>query len=141
MKRNRKIPKKMSVLAANTMNFGAVLVVAVAMIILHQLASTSCTQLIKSIGEKERELARLEDARTRESLRWEEMKTPEKIETALLRHGLKMGIPRPDQFVRLREDGTPYPGQLAVIRAKQRQTAMNSPESADRTDKGARKRR
>ena len=124
MKRNRKIPKKMSVLATNTMNFGVIVVVAVAMIILHQLASSSCTQLMKSIGEKERELARLEEARTRESLRWEEMKTPEKIEMALLRHGLKMSIPRPDQFVHMKADGTPYPGQLSVSRARHRQTAM-----------------
>jgi len=125
MKRNRKIPKKMSVVATNTMNFGVIVVVAVAMIILHQLASSSCGQLLKSIGEKERELARLEESRVRESLRWEEMKTPEKIEAALLRHGLKMGIPRPDQFVRMKADGTPYPGQLSVRKARQRQTAMN----------------
>lgn len=126
MKRNRKIPKKMSVLATNTMNFGVIVVVAVAMIILHQLASSSCTQLLKLIGEKERELVRLEEARTREALHWEEMKTPEKIERALLRHGLKMGIPRPDQFVHMKADGTPYPGQLSVKRARHRQTAMNT---------------
>ena len=124
MKRNRKVSRRRSVIGMHVMHFGAVLLMFAVMVILNLLASSSCNQLMKSIGEKERELARLEEARTRESLRWEEMKTPEKIEMALLRHGLKMSIPRPDQFVHMKADGTPYPGQLSVSRARHRQTAM-----------------
>jgi len=114
MRKNRKIPKKMSVVATNTMRFAAIILFFFIMVILNRLSSSSCTQLLKTKGEMEREIARLEDARMRESTRWEEMKTPEKVEAALLRHGLAMRLPRPDQTVKMRPDGTPRVGQLSV---------------------------
>ena len=125
MRRNRKVPKKMSVVATNTMRFGAILVFFFVMVILNLLSSSSCTQLMKTKGEFERELAKLEDARMRESTRWEEMKTPERVEAALLRHGLSMRVPRPEQNVQMKGDGAPYPGQLSVARAKQRNGLMS----------------
>ena len=120
MRRNRKIPKKMSVVATNTMRFGAIIVFFVVMVILNLLSSSSCTQLLKVKGELEREIVKLDDARMRESTRWEQMKTPERVEEALLRHGLAMKLPRADQTVRLRPDGQPLAGQLSVSKAKMR---------------------
>jgi hypothetical protein len=120
MRKNRKIPKKMSVVASNTMHFGAIIIIFSVMVILNLLASSSCSQLMKTIGEKERELVKLEDAKMRESTRWEEMKTPERIEDALRAHGLSMDAPRACQVVRMRSDGTPMPGQLSVLRLRQR---------------------
>ena len=120
MRKNRKIPKKMSVVATNTMRFGAIIVFLFVMVILNFLASSSCTQLMKIKGAKERELVRLDEARMRESTRWEEMTTPEKVQDALRRHGLAMTLPRPDQSIRMRANGTPYPGQPSLARAKQR---------------------
>ena len=110
----------MSVVATNSMRFGAIIVFFVMMVILNLLSSSSCTQLLKQKGEMEREIAKLDDARMRESTRWEEMKTTENIEAALLRHGLSMHMPRPDQTVRLLPDGTPRPGQISVAKAKMR---------------------
>ena len=120
MRKNKKVPKKMSVVATNTMRFGAIIVVLFVMVILNLLSSSSCTQLLKKKGELEREIVKLDDSRMRESTRWEEMKTTERIETALLRHGLSMRMPRPDQTVRLLPDGTPRPGQLSLAKAKLR---------------------
>ena len=71
MRRNRKRSKKMSVMASRSMHIGAVLVMFFVMVILNLLASSSCTQIMKSIGEKERTLAKLEDERMRESARWD----------------------------------------------------------------------
>lgn len=102
------------------MYFGAVIVMLFAMVLLNLLASSSCQQLMKTIGERERQLAKLEEERVRESARWEEMKTPEKLESALLRHGLAMRYPKADQVVRMKADGHPYPGQLSVAKARQR---------------------
>ena len=119
MRRNRKIPKKMSVVATNTMRFGAIIVIFFVMVILNLLSSSSCKQLLKRQGELERELVKLEDSRLRESTRWEEMKTPEKVEAALMRHGLAMRPPLAKQTVQMRGDGTPYPGQLSLARARQ----------------------
>ena len=120
MRKNRKIPKRMSVVATNTMRFGAIIVFFFLMVILNLLSASSCTQLLKTQGELERELAKLEDSSMRESTRWEEMKTPERVEVALLRHGLLMRPPRPEQTVQMRANGTPYPGQLSLARARQR---------------------
>ena len=120
MRKNRKIPKKMSVVATNTMRFGAIIVFFVVMVILNLLSSSSCTQLLKVKGELEREIVKLDDARMRESTRWEQMKTPERVEEALLKHGLAMKLPRADQTVRLKADGQPLAGQLSVSKAKMR---------------------
>jgi hypothetical protein len=132
MRKNKKIPKKMSVVASNTMHFGAVIVIFSVMVILNLLASSSCTQLMKTIGEKERELVKLEDARMRESTRWEEMKTPERVEEALRAHGLSMSTPRAYQVVRMRADGTPLPGQLSVARSRQRSAGQTAKYSRGR---------
>ena len=126
MAKNRRIPKRKSVVVTNTMHVGAVLGMLFVMSIINLLASSSCQQLLKAIGEDERELARLEDARMREASRWEEMKTPEKIEQALLRHGLSMRAARADQEVHMKANGEPYPGQISVARARQRQMNVAS---------------
>ena len=120
MRKNRKIPKKMSVVATNTMLFGAIIVFFFVMVILNLLSSQSCKQLENAKGALEREIVKLDEARTRESTRWEGMKTTASIETALLRHGLSMRTPGSDQTVRLMADGTPRPGQLSLARAKMR---------------------
>ena len=120
MRKNRKTSKRMSVVATNTMRFGAIIVFFFVMVILNLLSSSSCTQLLNEKGEKERELAKLEESHRRESTRWEEMKTPEKVEAALFRHGLRMSTPRADQCIRLNARGVPYPNQLALTRLRQR---------------------
>ena len=124
MKRNRKMPKRMSVVATNTMRFGAIIVFFFLMVILNVLSNSSCTQLLKTKGEKEREIARLDDMLMRESTRWEEMKTPERIEAALFHRGLPMKPPRADQTVRMMANGQPQPGQIALTRMKQRAIAL-----------------
>ena len=48
------------------------------------------------------------------------MTTPERVEEALLRHGLPMKPPHPVQNVQMRSDGTPYPGQISLARANRR---------------------
>lgn len=118
MKKNRKRSKKMSVMASRSMHIGAVMVMFFVMVILNLLASSSCTQIMKSIGEKERTLAKLEDERMRESARWDAMKTADNIDRALLRFGLSMRYAKAEQIVRMDAAGRPKPGQLAVARAR-----------------------
>lgn len=129
----------MSVVASNTMRFGAVILTAVVMVFVNFLASSSSQHLMASIGEKERLLVKLEEERVRESARWDEMKTPEKIESALLRHGLAMRYPKPDQIVRMKADGRPYPGQLSVERAKRR-NGLAAAQWQDESSPSARRR-
>lgn len=121
-RKNRRVNKKMSVNVAIGTHFGAIIAVLFVMVIVNVLASSNCQQIMKRIGEQERELARLEDARNREATRWEQMKTPYKVEKALLAHGLSMKPPRVDQNVHIDTNGRLYPGQLSVARAKERST-------------------
>lgn len=118
MKKNRKRSKKMSVMASRSMHIGAVMVMFFVMVILNLLASSSCTQILKSIGEKERTLAKLEDERMRESARWDAMKTADNMDRALLKFGLSMRYAKAEQIVRMDSAGRPKPGQLAVARAR-----------------------
>ena len=53
MRKNRRIPKKMSVVAANSMRFGAIIVLFFVMVILYHLSSLNCTMLLKEKGAKE----------------------------------------------------------------------------------------
>ena len=127
MRRNRKMPKKMSVMAGRSVQIGAVMVMAFAMVILNMLASSSCKQLSKTISEKERQLAKLENDQKREQERWDEMKTSERLEAALLKHGLAMRYSKPEtQVVRMDKSGRPYSGQASVARAAERSKAAQS---------------
>ena len=54
------------------------------------------------------------------------MVTPEKLEIALLKHGLAMKTPRAEQVVRLKSDGRPYPGQISVAKAAERNRASQT---------------
>jgi hypothetical protein len=120
MRKNRKMSKSMSVMAGRTVQIGAVMVMAFAMVILNMLATSSCKHLEKVIRVKEGELAKLDEEKEREGGRWNSMVTSEKLETALLRHGLAMKTPRAEQVVHLRPDGRPYPGQISVAKAAER---------------------
>lgn len=127
MGRNWKVSKRMSVVAQNTAYAGAIMLMLFVMVIVNMLASSSCSQLMKSIGEKERTLLRLEDERSRESARWEEMKTPRNLEKELNRHGLAMRYPKAGQTVRLRAGtGELIPSQLSVAKEMQRQRSRNA---------------
>ncbi len=120
MRKNRKRSKKMSVLTSHSMYVGAVIMMLFVMVIVNLLASSSCDQLMKAIGEKERQILKLEDEYIRESARWEGMLTAKNIEQALASRGMAMHMPRAAQIIRMGADGRPTPGQFSVARAEQR---------------------
>ncbi len=120
MRKNRKMPRKMSVVTVHFMHMGAVLMMLFVMVIVNLLASSSCNQLERSYGRKESQLKRLDDDLQRELAHWEAMKTSEGLETALRKHGLSMHYPNASQIVRMRADGRPYPGQLSLAKVAQR---------------------
>ena len=130
MKKNRRMPRRMSVIAERAMYVGAVIVMLFVMVIINQLTASSCDQLMRSIGEKEKTLARLDESRQREMSRWEEMITPDRLQRHLEKHGLAMHYAKPAQNVRMRADGRPYPGQFALTQAEARATRRNSVRAA-----------
>lgn len=124
MKKNRRVKKSMSMNASIVTHASVIVLVCFVMVILNLLASSSCQHLAKEIGEKEKTLAKLDDAYNREEMRWEELKTPERLDEALRNHGLAMKPPRPNQNVHMSADGQPYCGQLAVTQARRRNAGM-----------------
>lgn len=126
MKKNRKMSKKMSVMAGRTVQIGAVMAMVFVVVIFNMLAQSSCKHLEKSIREKERQLTKLDEEKAREEARWGAMETNESLDAALLRHGLAMKLPRAAQQVRLKADGTPYPGQISVAKASARNRASQT---------------
>lgn len=126
MKKNRKMSKKMSVMAGRTVQIGAVMAMVFVVVIFNMLAQSSCKHLEKSIREKERQLTKLDEEKDREEARWGAMETNESLDAALLRHGLAMKLPRAAQQVRLKSDGTPYPGQISVAKASARNRASQT---------------
>lgn len=118
----------MSVMATGSMYIGAVMLTLFVMVIVNHLAASSCTQLKKTIGDRRRELDALENERLREQARWDGMTTPQRLDAALLRHGMKMRDPDPArQIVRLsRATGQPIRCQASVEIARARAASVTS---------------
>ncbi len=124
MRKNRKMSRRLSVVTVHFMHMGAVLLMLFVMVIMNLIASSSCRQQERIRVAKEETLKKLEDELHRETMRWEEMKTSERLEAALVKHGLSMHYPNASQIVRMRADGRPYPGQLSLAKAAQREKGV-----------------
>ena len=126
MRRNKRI-KKRSRFATSSMGVASLIVSAFIMMMIYFAMNSKCSSITREIGKKEKELQRLEAELTREKTRWDEMKVPERLKTALTRFGLEMDVPREDQLVRMNSSGKPVPGQLALarLRASQPQTSKS----------------
>ena len=105
MRKNRKVSKKMSRAASRSMHVGAVILMLFVMAVMNILASSSCTQYMKTIGEKRKQLESLEKDCERECANWARMKTPDNLEAALASHGLNMRFPREDHIIRMKANG------------------------------------
>lgn len=113
--------RKNKIVSANTamsnryaVYIGALVVLAGVMAIVNVFANTSCKRLQTSIGDKERELIKLEEDYQRESVRLSALHTPEKLARSLRLHGMAMNIAKPHQIIKMATSGRPYPGQMAL---------------------------
>ncbi len=120
MKKNRKVSKRMSRISVHTMHIGAVMLMLFVMVILNLLASSSCNQLMKRIDEKERRLGKCEAELERSMARWDAMKSTDNLDRALVKWGLAMKVPHPNQMIRMDSAGRPVAGQTSVALARQR---------------------
>jgi hypothetical protein len=100
-----------------------VIVTVVTVALVYWFVDSKCALLGQEIRKHEQKYASLENERVREAARWDEKKTPEKLERAMLQHGLAMGYPRPDQVVRMDANGRPVPGQLSLAKFQRRSAA------------------
>lgn len=97
-----------------------VIVLGVTVALVYGFVDSKCVQLGQEIRKHEVTYSALENERVREAARWDEKKTPEKLERAMLQHGLSMGYASPDQVIRMDAAGRPLPGQLALAKFQRR---------------------
>ena len=119
MRRNRKRQVHVKVLPPSV---AGVIVLVVSMVLSYWFMDSKCAQLGQEIRKKEQELALLADECVREEARWNENKTPEKLEQAMLQHGIAMDYPTADQVVRMDARGEPVAGQLSLARFQKAQS-------------------
>ena len=129
MRRNKRI-KKHSRFATSSMGIASLIISGFIMMMIFFAMNAKCSSIAREIGQKERELQHLEEELMREQGKWDEMKVPDRLKTALTRFGLEMDVPRPDQLVRMSSAGRPVPGQLALVRL--RGATMAAPTSVAR---------
>ena len=117
MRRTKRI-KKRSRFATSSMGIASLIVSGFIMMMICFAMNAKCSAITREIGQKEKELQRLDSELTREKTRWDEMKVTDRLKMALTRFGLEMDVPREDQLVRMGSSGTPVPGQLALVRLR-----------------------
>lgn len=120
MRKNRKKRVHAKVLPPSV---AGIIVLVVSLVLVYWFVDAKCGQLGQEIRKHEQQLSALEDERVREEARWSEKKTPEKLEQAMLQHGLAMNYPSAEQVVRMDAAGQPVPGQLALARFQRAQSA------------------
>ena len=119
MRRNRKRQVRVKFLPVPA---AGVIVLAASVALSYWFMDSKSAQL-GQIRKYEQKYAALEGERVREESRWNEKKTPEKLERAMLQHGIMMTYPTPEQVVRMDMNGRPMPGQLALVRFQRSRNA------------------
>ena len=114
MGRNRIVSKRMSRISVHTMHIGAIMIMFFAMVVLNLMASSTCSQLSKSIADKENILKQKRVELNRNIVRWEAAKSSSNLERALVKRGMAMYYPKPSQIVRMDESGKVLPSQASV---------------------------
>jgi len=120
MRRNRKKQVRVKFLPVPA---AGVIVLIVSVALSYWFMDSKSGQLGQEIRKCEQKYAALENERVREEARWNEKKTPEKLERAMLQHGLLMTYPTPEQVVRMDENGRPIAGQIAVVKFQRNRNA------------------
>jgi len=91
--------------------------------LLYWVMDSKCDVDGQEIRKYEQKLQSIEAEYAREEARWNEKNTPEKLEEAMLQHGIAMSYPSADQVVRMDTSGIPVAGQLSIARFKRSQSA------------------
>lgn len=125
MKQNRKVSRRRSVIGMHVMHFGAIMLMFVVMVIVHLLASSSCGQLMKSIGEQERLIKARQNELDSANAMWRQATSTDNIARILHRRGLEMGDPQSDYVIHFDRTGKPNENErsVALLRSHQRDVA------------------
>lgn len=114
MRKNRKIPKKVSVAANVTMYAGMNVLMVFVVTVVYMLASSSCSQLMNEVCKLEEKLGQCENERQREEARWQGLNATENLESTFVKCGISVREPSHNRIIRIGADGKPLSGQLSL---------------------------
>ena len=120
MRRNHKRQMRVKFLPVPA---AGVIVLAVSVALSYWFMDSKSAQLGQEIRKHEQKYSALENERVREEARWNEKKTPEKLDRAMLQHGIMMTYPTPEQIVRMDGNGRPMAGQISLMRFQRSRNA------------------
>jgi len=120
MRRNHKRRVRVRILPLPA---AGIIVLAATVALSYWFMDSKSAQLGQEIRKYEQKYAALESERVREEARWNAKKTPEKLERAMLQHGILMDYPKADQIVRMDVVGRPISGQLALVKFQRNKNA------------------
>lgn len=126
MRNNRRISRKLSSAMTFSMSVGAVILLLFIVVIFNLMGLSQCSQLMKTINGKERQLTMWKAELERNVAQWEAAKASGNLERALIKRGLAMYYPNPHQIVRMDADGRPLPGQTSVALLQRRANAFRT---------------
>ena len=128
-RRNRKVNRHAHV-TANTAGVVALILAACAMALVYGVLGMRCTSISQELQEAEKTYRQLVKEGERVAARWNELMAVDRLKENLARNGLEMDMPRADQIVRMNAAGRPLPGQIAVVRARERLATANMAQIA-----------
>ena len=120
MRRNRKKQVHAKVVPSSV---AGIFMLMIGLALLYWVMDSKCDVDGQEIRKYEQKLQSIEAEYAREEARWNEKNTPEKLEEAMLQHGIAMSYPSADQVVRMDTLGIPVAGQLSIARFKRSQSA------------------
>ena len=115
---------------ANTAGVVALILTACAMALVYGVLGMRCTSISQELQEAEKTYRQLVKEGERVAARWNELMAVDRLKENLARNGLEMDMPRADQIVRMNAAGRPLPGQIAVVRARERLATANMAQIA-----------
>jgi hypothetical protein len=113
MKRNRKRQVRAKEMSPSLFFLG---IMGVTMMLSYYIVDSKYTQLGKEVQKSEQELANLMDECIRENAKWTAMTTPEGLDDAMARLGVKMRLPTPEQIVWVTDSGQVVEEKIALAK-------------------------
>ena len=118
-RKNRKVSANTAAAGEHAAWIGGLVVLAGIMAIVNVLANTTCNQLMASIDQKEKALAKLKVQCQNENTRLASLYTPDKLSIELSRRGMAMNVMQPRQLIKMSRSGRPYSvSQADIARAR-----------------------
>ena len=125
MRRRNKKVNKHTRFTVNTAGVVAVLMTVFLVVMFYCALGMRCTSIARDLQQAEKEYKQLTKEGERVAARWTELMAVDRLQERLVRFGLEMNFWSQDQVVRLNATGRPLPGQIAVVRARERLATAN----------------